>query len=106
VFTLIVGDSRAQSSLSSGVQRLSIKCLIVDIQNNQPEVPFAWPRLFITDALAEIDIIPAEIAGLGHSEAVPVDQEADQPVAVAMPIALERRQEFVDFGLGQVLANP
>jgi hypothetical protein len=53
-------------------------------------------------ASAKVDIVPS----LRHPQTMPVDQEADQPVAVAMPIALERRQEFVDFGLGQVLANP
>jgi hypothetical protein len=57
-------------------------------------------------ASAKVDIVPTKIAGLRHPQTMPVDQEADQPVAVAMRIALERRQEFVDFGLGQVLANP
>jgi len=37
---------------------------------------------------------------------MPVDQQADQPIAVAMPVALERGQELVHFGLGQMLSHP
>jgi hypothetical protein len=57
-------------------------------------------------ALAKIDIVPAKVAGLGYPEAVTVDQQAYQPIPVAMPFALERREELVDLDLGQVLAHP
>jgi len=34
---------------------------------------------------------------------MPVDQQADQPISVAVPVALERPEQLL--GLGQVLAD-
>jgi hypothetical protein len=57
-------------------------------------------------ALTEVNVVPAEVAGLGHPKAVPIDQQADQPIAVAVPVALEGREKLIDLGLGQVLSHP
>ena len=35
-----------------------------------------------------------------------IDDQANQPIPVAVPVALKRRQQLVDFGLGQVLPDP
>jgi len=48
---------------------------------------------------------PAKVAGLAHAQAVAVDHEANQPIAMAVPIAPERRQQLVHFGLGQVFTH-
>jgi hypothetical protein len=37
--------------------------------------------------LAQIDVIPTKVASLADPQAVPVDQEADQPIAVTVPCA-------------------
>ena len=47
----------------------------------------------------------AEIAGFGYPQAVPVDQEADQPIALAISVLFERGKEFLDLGFGQVLPD-
>jgi len=57
-------------------------------------------------ALGAVEIIPPEVACLAHAQAMTVDHEADQPIAVAVPIALERRQQPVHFRLGQVFTDP
>src|SRR6516165_4576219 len=57
-------------------------------------------------ALGEVEIVPTKVAGLAHAQAMTVDHEADQPIAVAVPIALERRQQLVHFGFGQVFTDP
>jgi hypothetical protein len=36
---------------------------------------------------------------------MPVDQEADQPIAVPVAVAPERGQQLGDLGFGQVLAR-
>src|SRR6516165_151392 len=56
--------------------------------------------------LGQIDVIPTKVASLAHAQAVAVDEEADQPIAMAVPIALERRQQPVHFRLGQVFTDP
>jgi hypothetical protein len=45
-------------------------------------------------AFRQIDVVPAQIAGFGYPQAMPVDQQADQPIAVAAAIALERGEKF------------
>ena len=56
-------------------------------------------------ALGEVKIVPTKVAGLAHAQAMTVDHEADQPIAIAVPIALEHRQQLVHLGFGQVLAH-
>jgi hypothetical protein len=48
----------------------------------------------------------AEIAGFGYPQTMPVDQEANQPIAPAISVLFERGEELLDLGLGQVLPDP
>src|SRR5215471_9629324 len=57
-------------------------------------------------AFRQVDIVPAEITGLGYPQAVPVNQQADQPISVAISVPFECGEELVDLGLGQVLPDP
>ena len=50
-------------------------------------------------ALRQVDVIPAQIAGFGYPQTVPVDDESDQLIPVTVPVALEGGQQFVHFGL-------
>jgi hypothetical protein len=53
----------------------------------------------------QVKIIPTQIAGFADAQAMPVDQEADQPIAVPVAVAPERGQQLGDLGFGQVLAG-
>ena len=57
-------------------------------------------------ALRQVDVIPPQIASLAHSQTMAIDQEADQPIALPMPIAFQRDKQPGHFVLGQVLADP
>ena len=56
--------------------------------------------------LRQVDVIPAQIASLGDPQTVAVDDQSDQPIPVTVPVALERGQQLVHLGLGQVLPDP
>src|SRR5262249_43365245 len=43
-------------------------------------------------ALGQIEVIPPEIAGFGYTQTVAIDQQADQPITMSVPIALQRSQ--------------
>ena len=57
-------------------------------------------------ALGQVEIIPAEVARFRNAQAVSVDQETDEPIAVTVPIALQGRKELGHLGFGQVLMHP
>src|SRR5262245_19715211 len=57
-------------------------------------------------ALGQVEVIPPQVASLGHAQTVPVDHEADQPVPMAMPVALESGQELGHLVLGEMLVDP
>jgi hypothetical protein len=56
-------------------------------------------------ALGYVDVVPAQIACLAHPQAVSVDQQADEPIALAVAIAFQCSEQPVYFILGQMLAN-
>ena len=55
---------------------------------------------------AEIDIVPPQITSLADAQTVAVDDEADEPIPLAMTIALEHGEELLNLRLRQVLAHP
>jgi hypothetical protein len=57
-------------------------------------------------ALGQVNVVPSQIASLAHPQAVPIDQQADPPIALAVPLAFEGGKEPSHFGLRQVLAHP
>src|SRR3974377_1051965 len=57
-------------------------------------------------ALGQIDVIPAQVAGLRHPQPVPVDQQPYQPIAMPMAVALEGLEQLANLGLGEMLAHP
>jgi hypothetical protein len=57
-------------------------------------------------ALRQVDVIPAQIASFRHTQTVPVDDPSDQPIPMAVPVALEYPQQLVHLSLGQVLPDP
>ena len=57
-------------------------------------------------ALRQVDIVPAEVTSLRDPQAVSIDDQANQPIPAAMPVALKRRQQLLHFSLGQVLPDP
>jgi hypothetical protein len=40
-------------------------------------------------ALPQVDVIPAQIAGLSDPQTMAVDNQSDQPIPVTVPIAVE-----------------
>jgi hypothetical protein len=54
-------------------------------------------------AFRQVDVIPTEIASLWHAQTMPVNHQTDQPVPMAVSVALEGGQQLVRFGFGQVL---
>jgi hypothetical protein len=55
--------------------------------------------------LRQAEIVPAQIAGFTDAKAMAEDHKTDEPVTVAMPVALQGGQQLVHFLLGQVLAG-
>ena len=54
----------------------------------------------------EVDLVPAQIYQLGHSQAVPVSDEDHGRVPVAPAVARGRLDEPHDLDLGQMLPGP
>ena len=57
-------------------------------------------------ALLQVDVVPTQIASFGNAQAMAEDQEADQPIAMTMPVALQGDKQLIHLGLGQMLARP
>ena len=56
-------------------------------------------------ALRQVDVIPAQIACLRDPQTVALDDQADQPIPVTVPVALECPKELVHLPVGQMLPN-
>ena len=56
----------------------------------------------LNGALGKIDVIPSQVTGFRHPEAVPIDQQGDQPVPVTVPVRLQRSEQLGHLGFGKV----
>ena len=54
----------------------------------------------------EVDLIPPQVHDFGRSQAMPVGHQDHAGVAVAVAIALGRRDQPLDLMLGEVFARP
>ena len=59
----------------------------------------------LNGSLGEVEIVPTKIASLAHPQAVPVNEQPNQPIAVAVPIAAQRIKQPSDLIFGQMLAD-
>src|SRR5262249_21069007 len=59
----------------------------------------------VQDRGFEVDLIPAQVDQLGHSQAVPVSDKDHGGVAVPVAVGPGPRPQLLDLGLGQVLAS-
>ena len=57
-------------------------------------------------ALGQVDVVPAQITGFGNTQAVPIDHEPYEPVAVTVAVALQGREQLVHLLFGEVLVHP
>jgi hypothetical protein len=56
-------------------------------------------------ALGQVEIVPPQVAGLAHPEPVAIDQQTDQPIAMTVPVGLQRSQELGHLGFGEVFTG-
>ena len=56
-------------------------------------------------ALGKVEIIPAQVTGFAHPQAVAIDQQTNQPITMAVAVGLQRRQQLGHLGFGQMLAD-
>ncbi|MGB7702926.1 MAG: hypothetical protein WBL91_15020 [Pseudolabrys sp.] len=59
----------------------------------------------LNGALGKIDVIPSQVTGFRHPEAVPIDQQGDQPVPVTVPVRLQHSEQLGHLGFGEMLTR-
>ena len=53
----------------------------------------------------EVEIIPTQVTGFAHTQAVPVDQQSDQPIPMTVPVRLQGGEQLGHLGFGEVFTR-
>jgi hypothetical protein len=51
-------------------------------------------------ALGTDSVVPSQVASFTDRQPMPVNQQANQPIAIAVPVALERAEQLLHLSLG------